>query len=114
MDEARYLVRQAEAELAQENLEACRALLHTALRKAIQADAGAAQMDALLQVARLWLRQKRTAEAAALLRQVAGAAASTTTARATAHALLDGIAGSHTQEGAQREAVSLAGVLANL
>lgn len=114
MDEARYLVRQAETELAQENLDGCRALLHAVLRKAIQADAGAAQMDALLQVARLWLRQRRTPEAAALLRHVAGAAASTTTARATARAVLDDIAGNRTQEGAQRETVSLAGVLANL
>ncbi len=114
MDEARYLVRQAEAELAQDNLEACRALLYTALRKAIQADAGAAQMDALLQVARLWLRQQRTAEAAALLRYVAGGGASTTTARATAQTLLEGIDSRLVQKDAEPEPVSLAGVLANL
>ncbi len=115
MDEARYLVRQAEAELAQENLEACRTLLHTALRKAIQADAGAAQMDALLQVARLWLCQQRTAEAGLLLQHVATAAASTETARSTARALLAKHASSAPAEDAALDGTfSLADVLMSL
>lgn len=88
MDEARYLVRQAEAALALAQFEACRGLLHTALRRAIQADAVAVQMDSLVQVARLWLQQRRTAEAMTLLRSVADHPASSVGARTLAVQLL--------------------------
>lgn len=88
MDEARYLVRQAEAELAQDHFEASQTLLHTALRRSIQGEANAIQMDALVQVARLWLRRQRTTEAVMLLHQVVAAPASTVSARTTAGELL--------------------------
>lgn len=70
MDEARALVRQAEATLALDQLEMCRTLLHTALRKAVQADAATVQIDALFQVVRLWLQQRRTTEALPLLEYI--------------------------------------------
>ena len=88
MDEARYLVRQGETALAQGQPEQCRSYLHTALRKAILADAVAVQMDALVQVARLWLQQQRTAEAITLLRAVGEHPASSVGARTLATQLL--------------------------
>lgn len=88
MDEARYLVRQGETALAQGQVEQCRSYLHAALRKAIQADAVAVQMDALVQVARLWLLQQRSAEATNLLRSVFEHPASPVGARTLAQQLL--------------------------
>ena len=93
MDEARYLVRAAEAALAMAQFETCRDFLRTALRKAIQAEAGAVQMDALLQVARLWLAQRRVEDAWPLLECVAADPASSAGTRATAWQLLAGHAG---------------------
>ena len=115
MDEARCLVRQAEAALAQEQYEPCRSLLHTALRKAMQADAHAVQMDALLQVARLWLQQQRSAEAAALLDHVAAAPASTVATRTIATELLAAYTSRQSRvEHAKSQIFSLAHVLAHL
>lgn len=88
MDEARALVRQAEATLALAQLEICRALLHTALRKAMQTDAAAVQIDALYQIARLWLRQQRSDDALPLLQFVAGAAVGADATRTAASDLL--------------------------
>ena len=72
-------------------------------------------MDALIQVARLWLCQQRTAEAGLLLQHVATAAASTETARSTARALLAKHAGSAPAEDAALDGTfSLADVLMSL
>jgi DNA-binding SARP family transcriptional activator len=88
MDEARYLVRAAEAALAMGEHEACRDFLHDALRKASQAEAGAVQLDALLQVARLWLAQGRVEAARPVLECVVAEPASATGGRAVAVRLL--------------------------
>jgi DNA-binding SARP family transcriptional activator len=88
MDEARALVRQAEAMLALTQLETCRTLLHTALRKAVQADAAAVQIDALFQIARLWLQQQRIDDALSLLTHIAEAIVGADATRTAAADLL--------------------------
>lgn len=110
MDEARCLVRQAEATLALGEVESCRSLLHAALRKALHADAAAVQMDALLLTARLWLAQGRDDEAAALLHHVAGAAAGAPATRTAAAELL----AARPQRGRAPAPFSLAAVLEQL
>ena len=114
MDEARYLVRQGETALAQGQVEACRSYLHVALHKASLADAGAVQMDALMQVARLRLLQQRTAEAVEILRHVANCATSTVGARTLAAQLLAEQKVRPPAPAAQGDSISLAAVLAKL
>jgi DNA-binding SARP family transcriptional activator/predicted ATPase len=114
MDEAHTLVRQAEATLALEQLETCRTLLHTALRKAVQADAAAVQIDALFQIARLWLRQQHIDDALPLLKHVADAAVGADATRAAASELLANYAGGGSVASQQIPPIAIHAVLTRL